>query len=84
MSRSQWKKPYIAHFLQKKCVKSNKEDKIVLWCRNSTIPAYAVGLTVEIHNGKTFTSVNINEKMVGLKFGEFAATRKPYFFKKKN
>ena len=77
-------------FFKKKCVNSKKisnqnseDNTIALWCRNSTIPSYAVGLSFKIHNGQFLIPVNVNENMVGFKFGEFAPTRKSYFFKKK-
>jgi small subunit ribosomal protein S19 len=34
-----------------------------------------VGLTIAVHNGKTFIPVYITENMVGHKLGEFALTR---------
>jgi small subunit ribosomal protein S19 len=34
-----------------------------------------VGLTIAVHNGKTFVPVFITENMVGHKLGEFAPTR---------
>ena len=35
-----------------------------------------VGFTFGVHNGRTFTSVNVKEEMVGHKLGEFSPTRK--------
>jgi len=34
-----------------------------------------VGLTIAVHNGKTFIPVFITENMVGHRLGEFAPTR---------
>ena len=34
-----------------------------------------VGLTIAVHNGKTFVPVFITENMVGHKLGEFSPTR---------
>ena len=34
-----------------------------------------VGLTFDVHNGKSFTPVYVTENMVGHKLGEFAPTR---------
>jgi len=34
-----------------------------------------VGLTIAVHNGKTFVPVYVTENMVGHKLGEFSLTR---------
>ena len=34
-----------------------------------------VGLTIAVHNGKTFVPLFVTENMVGHKLGEFAPTR---------
>ena len=34
-----------------------------------------IGLTLAVHNGKTFVPVYITEQMIGHKLGEFSATR---------
>jgi small subunit ribosomal protein S19 len=34
-----------------------------------------VGLTFQVHNGKTFVPVLVSEDMVGMKLGEFSPTR---------
>ena len=34
-----------------------------------------VGLTIAVHNGKTFVPVYVTENMVGHKLGEFSPTR---------
>lgn len=70
MSRSLWKGPYTHPQLLKK----NKPTR--LWSRSSTILPMHVGLTFEIHNGRTFIKKKIIPLMVGHKFGEFAITRK--------
>ncbi|AEM23148.1 30S ribosomal protein S19 [Brachyspira intermedia PWS/A] len=35
-----------------------------------------IGFTINVHNGKTFVAVYIQENMIGHKLGEFAPTRK--------
>ncbi|MDX2235500.1 MAG: ribosomal protein S19 family protein, partial [Hyphomonadaceae bacterium] len=35
-------------------------------------------LKFEVHNGKSFVPMTVNEDMVGHKFGEFAPTRTYY------
>jgi len=39
------------------------------------LPSF-IGFTFEVHTGKAYTKVYIDEKMVGRKLGEFALTRK--------
>jgi small subunit ribosomal protein S19 len=45
------------------------------WSRRSTVTPDMVGLTIAVHNGKTFIPVFVTENMVGHKLGEFAPTR---------
>jgi small subunit ribosomal protein S19 len=54
---------------------SNDKRVIKTWSRASTVTPEMVGLTIAIHNGKSFVPVFINENMVGHKLGEFAPTR---------
>lgn len=79
MSRSLKKGPFVADHLWKKVEKANQENSnkpIKTWSRASTIFPEMVGLTFEVHNGKTFLPVKVSEEMVGHKLGEFAPTRK--------
>jgi len=45
-------------------------------CRDMIILPNMVGMTILVHNGKQFTSVNIQEGMIGHYLGEFSLTRK--------
>lgn len=54
---------------------SGKKSVIKTWSRRSTILPEFVGLTIAVHNGKTFIPVYVTENMVGHKLGEFAPTR---------
>jgi len=54
---------------QKKVVKTHSRDMIIL--------PEMVGVTLLIHNGKDFTSVEIAPGMIGHFVGEFAITNKP-------
>lgn len=54
---------------QKTVVKTHSRDMIIL--------PEMVGVTLMIHNGKGFTSVEIAPDMVGHYVGEFAITNKP-------
>lgn len=78
MARSLKKGPYVAHHLQAKIDKMNDSTKrtvIKTWSRASMITPDFVGLTVAVHNGKSFIPVYVTENMVGHKLGEFSPTR---------
>lgn len=62
----------------------NAKNQIKTTCRSSVITPKFVGLTLQVHNGKTFIHVKIIEEMINYKLGEFACTRKQFFYKKKN
>ncbi len=78
MARSIKKGPYVFHKLLKKVQKaqaSGRKNVIKTYSRASMIIPDMVGLTIAVHNGKTFVPVFITENMVGHKLGEFAPTR---------
>lgn len=79
MARSIKKGPFVDPSLQRKIDKAKAADSrkpIKTWSRRSTVTPDFVGMTFQIHNGRTFESVFITENMVGHKLGEFALTRK--------
>jgi len=78
MARSIKKGPYIHHKLLKKvemAQESTKKSVIKTWSRSSMVIPTMVGLTIAVHNGKSFIPVYVTENMVGHKLGEFALTR---------
>jgi len=79
MPRSLKKGPFVDDHLMKKVEKvlasSGKKEVIKTWSRRSTILPDFVGLSFNVHNGKRFIPVYVNEEMVGHKLGEFALTR---------
>lgn len=78
MSRSSKKGAYIDVKLLKKVelmVNQERKKNIKTWSRRSTIFPEFIGLTFEVHNGKSFLNVYVTEDMVGHKLGEFAPTR---------
>lgn len=85
MSRAKWKGPFVPNELLDKLrnISSSDRDEISTYFRKSTIVPQFIGLTFNIHNGKTFSKVKITEDMVGRKLGEFSPTRKRFSFKKK-
>ena len=76
MSRSQKKIPFFQKNLLKKTLNKKDYRTIKLWSRSSTILSEFVGYTFDIHNGKSFVSIQVIEEMIGHKLGEFASTRK--------
>jgi small subunit ribosomal protein S19 len=82
MSRSKWKGVFIAKNILKRPIKKN----IKIWSRTSTITSAYLNKRVFIHTGNYFRLAQINKNHIGLKFGEFAFTRKKRtkkFLKKK-
>ena len=78
MSRTIKKGPFVDEKLVKKVKKmqeSGSKKPVKTWSRRSTITPEFVGMTLSVHNGKTFTSIFVTENMVGHKLGEFAPTR---------
>ena len=78
MSRAVWKGPFVDPSLIKKVEKLKGQTNvspIKTWSRKSTIIPEFVGLSLLIHNGKTFIPIRISEEMVGHKLGEFSPTR---------
>nr|WP_306670834.1 MULTISPECIES: 30S ribosomal protein S19 [unclassified Endozoicomonas] len=72
------KGPFIDLHLLKKvedAVESGNKRPIKTWSRRSMILPNMVGLTIAVHNGRQHVPVFVSEDMVGLKLGEFAATR---------
>ncbi len=78
MSRSIRKGPFIDEKLLKKVTAMQKQrdrKPIKTWSRRSTVTPDFVGLTMMIHNGKSFIPIFMTENMVGHKLGEFSLTR---------
>lgn len=77
MSRAKWKGPYVDPILL-------KDDKgINITTRSSEILPIFIGKTFRVHNGYKYIELQITDKMVGHKFGEFSPSRKKFLFKKK-
>ncbi len=79
MSRSRKKGPFLDKKLLKKAIaakESGDRTPIKTWARRSQISPEMVGVTLAVHNGKTFVPVFISEAMVGHRLGEFSPTRR--------
>ena len=78
MPRSVWKGPFVDGYLLKKAEAAHdggRKHAIKTWSRRSTIMPQFVGLTFQVHNGRSFVDCFCSEDMVGHKLGEFAPTR---------
>lgn len=78
MARSLKKGPFVDSHVMKKvevAKKTNDNKPIKTWSRRSTIVPDMIGLTFNVHNGKSFMPVYITENHIGYKLGEFAPTR---------
>jgi len=61
----------------KEAMRQGKRVAIKTHCRDMVILPEMVGLTIHVHNGKEFVSVEITPEMIGHYLGEFAITNKP-------
>lgn len=78
MARSLKKGPFVDDHVMKKVIaakKANDGKPIKTWSRRSTIMPDMIGLTFNVHNGKSFIPVYVTENHIGYKLGEFAPTR---------
>ena len=78
MTRSAKKGPFVdvklfQKVMNRKATGSNMPIKT--WARRCTIVPEFIGQRFEVHNGKIFHQVYVNEDMVGHKLGEFSPTR---------
>ncbi len=78
MARSVKKGPFVdGHLMKKvqKAVESGDKKPIKTWSRRSMILPDMIGLTFNVHNGRSFVPVYVTENHIGYKLGEFAPTR---------
>jgi small subunit ribosomal protein S19 len=78
MARSVKKGPFVDDHLMKKVLaakESGNKKPIKTWSRRSMVLPEMVGLTINVHNGRSFVPVYITENHIGYKLGEFAPTR---------
>jgi len=78
MARSIKKGPFVDSHLAKKVAKAvaaGDKKPIKTWSRRSMILPDMIGLTFNVHNGRSFVPVMVTENHVGYKLGEFAPTR---------
>ena len=63
-------------FLEAVDKKTAKGKSIKTHLRDVVIIPKMIGLTIGVHNGKEFINIEIKQKMLGHRLGEFADTRK--------
>ncbi len=56
-------------------IRSGKKN-VRTHCRDMIVLPEMVGMTIKVHNGKSFEDLMVQEEMIGHRFGEFAITRK--------
>lgn len=86
MGRSKWKGPFVDfRYLNsaKRLKKQENTTGALEISRSSEIMPAFLGLTFQVHNGKSFNEIVVNEDMIGHRFGEFSFTRSKFIFKKK-
>lgn len=79
MTRSLKKGLYVDPRVLAKVMKmkdSGKRAPIKTWSRACVISPEMVAVTFQVHNGKDFINVLVDENMVGHRLGEFSPTRK--------
>ena len=72
------KPPYVNASVWRKvnaALKSGSKKPIRIYARACVILPQFVGLTFEVHNGKIFKPILVNERMIGYRFGMFVSTR---------
>ncbi|MAG38416.1 30S ribosomal protein S19 [Candidatus Pacearchaeota archaeon] len=65
----------IEKFIARAEKKDIKKKRIKTHLRDLVVVPRLVGLTISVHNGKSFTEVPITIEMIGHRLGEFAQTR---------
>lgn len=78
MARSVKKGPFVdGHLMKKvqKAIESGDKKPIKTWSRRSMILPDMIGLTFNVHNGRSFVPVYVTENHIGYKLGEFSPTR---------
>ncbi len=61
----------------KEAAKQGQKTTVKTHARDMVILPEMVGVTLLVHNGKEFTSIDVTPGMVGHVIGEFAITNKP-------
>ncbi len=65
----------IEEFVKRAKTKIEKGKKIRTHSRDIIIVPKMIGMTIQVHNGKTFNQVQIEPEMLGHRLGEMSGTR---------
>ncbi len=65
----------IENFIQRCEATISAKKKIRTHLRDIVIVPHMVGMSIQIHNGKTFNELHIVAEMIGHRLGEFSMTR---------
>jgi len=91
LARSFWKFKFFSHSIWRLIKKINlkkinlkKINYKLLYQRSSTIPMIFKNFIFKIHKGYGSRTFLVNKLNIGMKFGEFGLTRKPFYFPFKN
>ena len=80
-SKSVWRKIfYIKKVNDSLSINNLKQTTTAIKSRKSFIPLCFKGLSVFIHKGSTARKLDVNRLHIGYKFGEYAYTRKLYYY----
>lgn len=66
----------VEKFLKRCDKKTARNKEVKTHSRSLIIVPKMIGLAINIHNGKEFVPIKINEEMLGHRLGEFAMTRR--------
>ncbi len=87
MARSNYKQPYYSPAMWRKIFKIKLNTIVrgrLVFDRGSAIPKIFTGSRYFGYNGNVFNKLLIKPEISLKKFGEFAITRKPFFYPKKD
>jgi ribosomal protein S19 len=85
MARSKWKFYFICRGLQrflffKKSRSKVKSLKKKIYSRSTIVPKGLTRNSVLIYKGNEFKQLYVTKRFTNYKFGEFAFTRKPFYY----
>jgi len=84
MSRPIWKLNNFNSFIYKNIfylkISKLKKKKKIIFEKSLNIPALYFNLNVFIHKGNIFKKFKVLKYFLGMKFGRFIITKKPFYF----
>lgn len=84
MARPIWKLNNFSSFLYKNIfylkINKFKKKKKIIFEKSLNIPSFYINQSAFIHKGNIFKKLRILKYYLGMKFGMFIITRKPFYF----